>query len=97
MNLGQRPASKNIQDLRSPFGSLSVDPDYWTEDRIAEFLRQSLLFGAGSYSSFGAPQQLSKSAPPKLMELLDAMNLGATSRNYPAGLTLSQPNLYGRK
>lgn len=37
-----RPKSQNIQDVRGYFGSDAVDPDYWVEDRYADFLKQSL-------------------------------------------------------
>ena len=37
-----RPKSTNIIDRRSPFGSESVDMTYTVDNRIREFLRDSL-------------------------------------------------------
>lgn len=38
-----RPQSSNVLDYRSYFGSEAFDPDYPEEDRVADFIRQSLL------------------------------------------------------
>ncbi len=37
-----RPTSKNIVDQRAYFGSESLDPNYWYEDRQMDFLKQTL-------------------------------------------------------
>jgi hypothetical protein len=34
--------SNNIEDRRAYFGSDSLDPDYWREDRQMDFLKASL-------------------------------------------------------
>lgn len=37
-----RPQSSNIEDLRSPFGSASIDPSYSPEDRAYDFILDAL-------------------------------------------------------
>lgn len=38
-----RKESENIEDRRNYFGSDALDPDYSTEDRYADFAKQSIM------------------------------------------------------
>lgn len=70
-----RPSSANVEDRRAYFGSNSVDPDYYYEDRNADFLRESLL---SPYLS-ASPQQFSKTGLT-MEELLNLLTAQKASR-----------------
>lgn len=50
-----RPSSKNMEDRRAYFGTISVDRDYPDEDRRMDFLKNSL-----ANPSPDAPQKFKK-------------------------------------
>lgn len=70
-----RTPSANVDDRRAYFGSASVDPDYYYEDRNADFLRESLL---SPYLS-ASPQQFSKTGLT-MEELLNLLTAQKASR-----------------
>lgn len=72
-----RPQSTNIEDMRSYFGSQAVDEDYYDEDRIMDFLQDTLTNPNGVM-----PQPLQHRAPATLEEIiLHEMTKGL---HYPA-------------
>ena len=87
-----RETSQNVEDVRSPFGSLSVDPGYWEEDRNSDFLSQSLL---APYLT-APPQQFNNTQTLTLEELLrllalDQAKVPATGLTRNVGIL--QPNI----
>lgn len=60
-----RPQSQNIEDQRSYFGTKALDNDYWEEDRIMDFLQDSISQPHGVM-----PQKLEQRAPSTLEEII---------------------------
>lgn len=61
-----RPASTNVEDNRAYFGTDSLDPDYYYEDRNADFVRDSIM---SPYLS-APPQKFEQLTLEQLLELL---------------------------
>lgn len=73
-----RPRSQNVDDRSEYFGTGSVDPGYYSEDRYADFARESIL---SPYLS-GPPQKLRPEVGltiEDLLALLAAQQRGTTS------------------
>lgn len=77
-----RKPSGNIEDRRAYFGSMSVDPGYYYEDRNADFLKNSLL----SPYLTAEPQTFRDDVHLSIEDLLALL---AAQKSPNMGLTLS--------